>query len=85
MNIVQEPRIYCKRKTKLEQFRCEVQKRAPELACLLDKLEAGIIPDSLEVLIAISQSVEFFTGSANIERFAGGVEQAPTGSYCATC
>lgn len=61
MNITKGPPQNCKPEIYLEEFRLLVFLHAPGLARLLDDLDAGIFPEPLEVMIAISQGVDYFT------------------------
>lgn len=61
MNTKQEPHTDCQEKVELNIFRQLVFTHAPALGSLLDQLEAGIIPEPLAVMSAISQGVAYFT------------------------
>ncbi len=61
MKTIKEPQQNCKLQNPLDAFRKRVHENAPGLARLLDDLDAGVTPGPLEVMIAISQGVAYFT------------------------
>jgi len=85
MSIFREPQTKCVAQTELEDFRQRVLLNAPGLARLLDNLDAGIFPEPLEVMIAISQSVGYFTDGKQLHGNPLGPGETPPGRYCASC
>lgn len=61
MDITQNTSQICEPQKDLEVFRQLVFTHAPALGRLLDNLDAGIVPEPLEVMSAISQGVAYFT------------------------
>lgn len=68
-----------------DDFRHFVLTHAPALAQLLDVLDAGLTPDWLQVLAAISQGVEYLTDDNTQACRETGPGEMPQDSYCRSC
>ena len=71
--------------SELDKFRIEVMLHAPAFAQLLDKLDTGVQPDPIEVMLAISDCVAWLTGDASIDSFSEGLRCGMHAGYCPTC
>lgn len=60
-----------------DDFRKFLLTHAPALAQLLDALDAGVQPDFLTIMAALSESVEYFTTRDNDQ-----ASQEPCGCSC---
>lgn len=67
MSTIQEPHVRCKDKTVSDEYRRWVKSRMPQMASLLDKLDAGVTPNFLDILAAISNIVAFTTEGDSLE------------------
>lgn len=85
MKIIKEPPQICKPQIKLDEYRRLVFLHAPALGILLDNLDAGINPEPLAVMAAISQGVAYLTNSSGAQGnpLACGIPGAPAG--CSSC
>jgi len=69
----------------LDEFRKSVCLQAPALASVLDQLDAGVQPSPLEVMIAISEGVEYLTGSCQVPEDPHQLAGLRPGRLCPAC
>lgn len=68
-----------------DEFRELVFEHMPAMGHLLDNLDAGVTPNWLDVLLAVSQSVDYYTVGAQEQcRLLPAAERGP-GQYCSSC
>lgn len=85
MNTIKQSAQNRKPEIDLAEFRRLVFLHAPALGLLLDQLEAGILQEPLEVMIAISQCVSYFTESGPQQDFPAQQGEICPGRYCPLC
>lgn len=85
MTTIKKPCQTCYPKKDLTDYRRLVFTHAPALGRLLDQLDAGIIPNYLELMSAISQSVAYFTEGEAYPFLRDPSGEIPPGSYCPSC
>ncbi len=69
----------------MQNFRSDITEHAPAFAQLLDKSDAGVQPDTLEVLAAISQMVAWLTDDANIDTYSEYLRNLLRPGACTSC
>lgn len=83
--MVQKPHMVCEGQTVSDEYKEWVKSRMPQMATLLDKLDAGMSPTFLDIMSGISDLVAFCTecdtktGQLPEENFY------MSGKYCRFC
>lgn len=85
MSIIQKPQLSCEGKTIPIEYRRWVFEHMPAVGRLLDELDAGIIPEWLEVMTALSQCVEYLTTSDSFPDSQHSAGNTSSARYCPFC
>lgn len=85
MTRTKSTRRICEARNDLQEFRLQVISMAPGLAEVLDQLDAGKSPSPLEVLQAISEGVEYLTGSRELPDAQAQVCEQTSARVCSAC
>jgi len=85
MSTIQEPQLGCKAKSVSDEYRRWVFSHMAAMGRLLDQLDAGSIPNFLDIMAAISESVAFYTEGDSLESDESMRFFEMSGKYCRFC